>query len=221
MGDKEYLADLVGPTCLFVALYAVFYLLVRGLRSNKRIINSKLLKRLDFVWLTVAAGGLFFAGFDLIKSDAALRGADARSEYRWHLDGLKTWLRGGPTICRLRFVKSQWSPRNFDALVQQQSADCVWARKVAAQVRSFDSATFDDLEFPTMPALPNAPIHDAAIENIFEERKALEIAHAQVVRSGWVGQNVERNADRRRIALYLLAFALAVRFAKVHGELSL
>ena len=82
MGDKDLLANLLGPTCLFFALYTVFYLLVRGLRGNKRIINPKMLKRLDFVWLTVAVGGLFFAGFDLIKSDAALHGADARSEYR-------------------------------------------------------------------------------------------------------------------------------------------
>ncbi|HEY0393710.1 MAG TPA: hypothetical protein VGD01_04380 [Candidatus Elarobacter sp.] len=221
MASDDYLLDLVGPVCCFAVLYGAFYVLIHRLRSNTRIVNAKSVKRLDFIWLAVAVVGLFFAGFDTIRTNAIIRGTEARADYRWAFDELKDRLIPLPVTCGIHYTKTKDSPSDFDDLVKQQRYDCDWARQAAALLSSIERPNFEDYRVAERPPLKKAYQQRSNVQDILGKWESLATLHERAVKYSRVAESAEAASDNKRNALYLLAFALAIRFVKVHGELML
>jgi hypothetical protein len=217
----EYPLDIFGPIIVFAVFYFALYGTIRRFRNDRRIVNSRNLKRLDFFWLGVAAVGLYFAGEDTVKADAAVRAADAREEYRIAYDDLKSELDPQPVVCTLHYVKSPASPPDFDAAERQRRFDCEWARRVKSQITALDRPDFEEYRFPEMPSLRKEPHEASMVDYLLRVRKRLEVLHEEAVDYSRVSQYVERESGGKKGGVYLLAAALAVRFGKVHGELVL
>jgi hypothetical protein len=219
--DFEYLRDIFGPLIFFAVFYVALYRAIRRFRNDRRLVNSRNLKCLDFVWLSVAAVGLYFAGEDTVKADAAVRAANAREDYRIAFYDLKRELDPQPGVCALHYIKSLASPPDFDAAERQQRFDCEWARKVKSQLPALDRPNFEEYRFTEMPSLRKEPHEASIVDNLLRVRKRLEVLHEEAFNYSRVSEYVERQSGGKKGGVYLLAAALAVRFGKVHGELAL
>jgi hypothetical protein len=214
----EYTIDLLGPLCLFGLLWLLLYLFIRRANSNRKIVNADNLKRLDFVWLTVAVFGLYLSGYDTIKSTAVIHGADARSEYNWQFDDLKFEITHA-AVCQFHYVKSSWSPSNFDEVNRQNDLDCAWVHQVDAQLSELERPNFEQFLYPSMPSLKKGKFRDPQVADIAKKRIALEKLHEQAVIYARTAEFAGQGLGDKRGGPYLLAIALAIRFAKVHAEL--
>jgi hypothetical protein len=124
-------------------------------------------------------------------------------------------------VCRIHYVKSALSPANFDAVVKQNRLDCSWVHMLASKLDLLEHPSFDSYQYPEVPPLNKTSIRDPVFNDILTEFRTLAALHDEAVRDTWTTEAIEGSVLNKLVGLYLLAFALAVRFAKVHGELML
>lgn len=203
---------------LFVVLTGVFHaVFVFWLK-----LDDLAWKKIDYIWLGAATLGILVSSSqaDRLASRLHLENLEApltETAYKF----LRSYLADPPSICRPRF-RSEFSPLDFDQIVQEQQSLCKQSKEIAA----------------TMPAQPPIPFplldkigfasfgQDAKYEVWFVlevNRLAEEYRHLQRQYAAF-SESAQRMPIAEKLFTVmgplLLAFALALRITKVTGELT-
>jgi hypothetical protein len=189
---NEIFSDFLFPIVLFLVLYATGYFAVKKLHPS-----SKMLKKIDFVWLSVAVLGLMFSSYDLVKTDAKIHAAQARSEYRRNFSSLRN------SISTLSFCDPNTS------ILAKQIHACHWSLQVSALFPVLDKLYSDPGGyFPDIPQIQSTNLDDAlGIKEIQTYWHAIHDSYEQWIRYEYIAMS--ENAPSKRIGLFLLAAALA------------
>jgi hypothetical protein len=200
------------PLLAFLVLWWIGYALV-----HRYDFSSKTVKRLDYFWLGAAALGLCIASFDAVKTDARVNAADGPLQYRAQLATVRIYFDDLRGICRPS-IRTQFSPPDYDAIVNAIGRSCTWAKKVHEQLPRLASVSFDDyLSFPSLPELPPSKYDPGLVDDARASLERLRDIHRSTVNNNGLAAS---NSGLLRFWLtILLAVALAVRFTKLHAEL--
>lgn len=214
--DPIWLFGLFGAFLLFFHVWLVYW----------KPIGNIGWKRVDYIWLGVAVIGLvgqsaqvrqhWYAttyGISHYRVDGALKELKQRADFSI-----------GAAICR-PFVKSEYSPKNFDQIQAEYKFACIEFAKITKEVRS--AGTNRDVGF--LDLLDTSQIRNKLTDSILIETLSdLESAHHR-----FIDALKERNDAKYKtqttsgefvliiFSPFLFMFALALRIAKVTGEIRL
>jgi hypothetical protein len=224
---KQNLPFITDITSNFWALLGVFafflialdLILVRWLKLGKTA-----WKRVDYIWLAVAALGLISASSEARRLLATNLLENQKAFTAANYDFLRQHVQfgTGPAICR-QFVRTQYSPDNLEDAQKEFDLACGFYRSLLASIPDNVSEKFQPVELPTNLKKPNVKekmlLEDFdRLDKIFGEynqsRRELEELIASQNRSGF-------EMSVAILGPLLLAFALALRMTKVTGELKL
>ncbi|HEY5893202.1 MAG TPA: hypothetical protein VIT91_08235 [Chthoniobacterales bacterium] len=205
---------------LLLGLTGLFHLICIGLLKFDKIAW----KKVDYVWIGVGALGLISTTADnrVLLATNSLDLATQRTTFA--LQYLRQSLVTDPPryLCT-KFVRSEFSPANFDGIQKQFDSACAWLKTAPKVLPDSDNPPFKPLNF----ADTNFPasVTDKTILDIvggicmwFDEyenrRKALEKLQAQTKRR-------EGEFIYRIMGPLLICIAIALRLTKVTGEIRL
>lgn len=214
--DPAWLFGLFGGFLLFFHVWLVYW----------KPIGDIGWKRVDYFWLGVAVIGLigqsaqvrqhwYAPAYDIshYRVDAALMALKQRADFSI-----------GPAICRT-FVRTEYSPKNFDQNQAEYNFACAEFTRLVKEVQSAEGSR--DVGF--LELLDTSQTRKKLTDSILIETLAnLETAHR-----GFVDALTERSDAKYKtqttanefvlivFSPFLLMFALALRIAKVTGEIRL
>lgn len=178
-------------------------------------------KKVDYIWLGVAALGLLSATGEVRRLVAT--GMSFREEAYMHaaygrvLDQAAFMSTAPGAICRI-FVRSEFSPENLDKVQEEFDRICNYGKALAKALPPEPSE--DQLRLPSRPRVKDAMLLevlgrlDYALEDYTEAKRRLKLVEAAKDQTG---------AELSLVALspLLLSIALAIRITKVTGEILL
>jgi len=200
-------------------LIALDLILVRWLKLGKIA-----WKRVDYIWLAVAALGLLSASSEARRLLATNLLENQKAFTATNYDFLRQQVQfgTGPAICR-QFVRTQYSPDDLEEAQKEYDLACEFYKSLSASIPANVSEKFQPVEIPSNLKKPSVKdkilLEDFnRLDRLFGEynqsRRDLEELIASQSRS-----NLEVAAAI--LGPLLLAFALALRITKVTGELKL
>jgi hypothetical protein len=210
------ISDGVKVFMMFIVFLVLSHLLVFPFKQSK-----KTWKIIDYMWLGIAMLGLFPLASDvrIVTAESWVSAEEARAinsleRFReFYLSPERTHL------CMI-FVKSEFSPDDFEELQRQRTLSCDWSKAVAKVLLKINPKELPPLEIDDFP-VPT-----------FEEAYFLETVEDVELRVKWYNEN--RDKALKTITLlsktefektmfylspFLLCLALALRIAKVTNEL--
>ena len=204
-----------------VLTFFVVLLLVMHLALVRYSTHSDVFwKKLDYVWLAAATLGIVASSAQLNRTVAQSyleRGEAARSVATYEL--LRRFLDGPFWVCAPR-IRTEFSPPDFDAIVQEQQELCQAAKELAMLM----PATLPP-NIPSLETMGYKPIGKTAkyerefvrmLEQSAENYRIQRTQYHEVVaaskQQGW-------ELMLALLSPLLLAFALALRITKVGGEI--
>lgn len=213
------------PTWLF-ALFAVFLAVFHGWLVYLKPIGQVGWKRVDYIWLGVAAIGL-------VGQSAQVRQhwySSTNEMYQYRVDGALSTLKMradfsiGNAICGTS-VKTEYSPKNFDEIQSEYKFACSEFNRLTKDIRSLQGPR--DVGF--LELLDVSPVRSKLTHPILiETLESLETAHRDFIDTLKEKSNVKykTQATTNEFVLiafspFLLIFALALRITKVTGEIRL
>ncbi len=180
-------------------------------------------KRADYVWLGFAVLGVVGATGQArqIFAEGELHTAEARA--RAAFDFLLQDLQSGPVaVCR-QFMRSEWSPKNFDQLVASQARICDWYKRAATKLPDHLDQTFPDVNLPDMGDIraEEDEIGMKILESTNGRLRDYKSRREQVLTLRQELGRTESELALIALSPLFLIFALALRITKVTGELRL
>lgn len=208
---------------LFVfLLVALHWLLVRWLKPNK--VGWK---RVDYIWLGIAALGLISMSTD-VRNWLAVEEAKWAKERAEAKFSLLRYYAGGdkpPEYICIKFVRNEQSPDDFDEIQAEYDEFCEWNKRLLADLptRLPDDDELPDLKYPDYKPEKN-PKNKVLIEYISNIKKYFE--YYQTDRNEYITlKKASFKSDFEKTLFYLspilLCIALALRITKVTGEIKL
>jgi hypothetical protein len=201
---------------LVLLLVGFDLVLVRWLRLGKVA-----WKRVDYIWLIVAALGLYGAAADVRRTAAAnslpLQHDLRQVAYLSVVDSVRFMT--GPAVCR-EFVRSNSSPKNFDEVQVEFNRVCTFARTLAHALPTTEPKALDRDFFLRRPPVTESALRENYqwLDQRVEDYLTADRQYSETVRG------VERTSMDlfyAAIAPVLLVVALALRITKVTGEIRL
>jgi hypothetical protein len=203
----------------FVIFLIVFDLvLVRLLRLNKIA-----WKRIDYIWLIIAALGLLSTATEsrrlLAVNEIEVVKFRAASEYKFlqsEIRSAKNW------ICS-PFHRTEYSPPDYDEIVQEFSKACDYYDSLLVNLSSEPPTNFGRFDLPKniqRPNVKNDSLRDSFIrlDSYIERYNQFSTEHANLIK---LNDKTEFERGLTLLGPLLLAFALALRITKVTGEIKL
>jgi hypothetical protein len=177
-------------------------------------------KRVDYAWLALAALGLLSASAqaDHFLSKRYLDNFErgkTESSYKWLRSAIDTY----PGLCAPR-NRTDASPSDFDAMVLEQQTLCKRAQEIAGRMPQKVTAPFPTLEQTGYEAFDQNVKYERwwvhMVSDAADQYKQQQNRYDQFVAS-----TVLTDAEEAMTVLgpFLLAFALALRFTKVTGDI--
>jgi hypothetical protein len=181
-------------------------------------LSKKKWKSIDYLWITLTAIGLIGATSNakavLSKNILAITKNRISFQYNYIHSFLPT--EGSNAICR-DFVRTEFSPSNFDSIVTDYNNTCDWSKKVFQLINLIDTTNFqliDTTKIPHLQTKDNNWFKNVIVDNIREYNKLIT-------------QNLESQiqvdeSEQTEFVFYtplLLILGLAIRITKVTGEL--
>jgi hypothetical protein len=194
-------------------------ILVRWLKLGKAA-----WKRVDYIWLAVAALGLLSTSSEarrllatnLLENQKVFTAA-SYSHFRYLAE-----FGTGPVICR-QFTQTQYSPENLDEMQREYDLACEYYKSLVAALPTTVPEKFDRVEMPSN--LKRLSFTDKILVEDFRrlDRAFGDYAQAQKELEELVASQSRSNLEMSAAILgpLLLAFALALRITKVTGEIKL
>jgi len=213
------------PVWLFV-LFGLFLLLFHLLLVYWKPIGNVGWKRVDYIWLGVAVIGL-------VGQSAQVRQHWYATEYEISHYKVESALKElkqranfsiGPAICRT-FVKTEYSPKNFEQIQAEYNFACAEFGRLTREIRSAGESR--DVGF--LDLLDTSQTRNKLTDSILTDTLTnLESAHSEFINT------LKERADAKYktkttsgefvliiFSPFLFMFALALRIAKVTGEIRL
>ena len=179
-------------------------------------------KRIDYVWLGIAALGLIAATAEVRRLVAGNLVAGERAYMAGAYDRLRDRIRflTGPVVCR-QFVRSEWSPPNLDEIQREYDRACALAQQLSRTLSEEGPSDMTSLK-----AAARSSFTDRALNDMFEDvdRSAEDYLKAKQRVDEFERASRERSAAEETLAIsapLLLAIALALRITKITGEIRL
>lgn len=125
----------------------------------------------------------------------------------------------GTYLC-MKFIRSEYSPDDFDKRQKQHDLRCEWLKEVASVAQSFSIKELPEIKYSSFPKptfkgeslLERYKLLKKHIDWYTEDRKAVSEVEALISKS-------EFEKTIFYLSPFLLCFALALRIAKVTGEI--
>lgn len=166
----------------------------------------------DYAWLAIALLAVFpaVAEIDRLRASADLISAQAQA--RIALSTLRLYT--DPTSACGEFMRSDYSPPNFDEVVASQDEVCRWAEAVRSKLPSPAEEHLPQLALPKPPTVP-APVAAEQVQRIVdahrsysEHRDTWNVAQGRLFRRDW-------EITFLLLSPFLLAGAVALRMTRV------
>jgi hypothetical protein len=209
----------------WAVLFFVVVLILSHVLVDRFKPSTRALKYVDYVWLTIAALGIIAAASEWNKIDAGLKLQNMRAPYKFNVAALKSqvsWSRS--YFCDTQFKKTKYSPANFNQIVAQEHQACAWIIRIQPAVQNItediDRAPSDDAhDAALLAASPRVPEFADTVNEVNTMIKELQLEDRMVDRLRAASEESGWSLVLKSFSPYLLAFAIAIRFAKVTGEL--
>jgi hypothetical protein len=201
---------------LTVLLILFDLVLVRWLKLNKVA-----WKRVDYIWLSVAAIGLYGTAAEVRRLTAEeslpMRKEIREAAYDRVIDSVR--LSTGGAVCR-KFVRTDLSPPNFDEIVREFDSACKFTTTLAGAIPPKAPEKLDTTIFKRRPVVTD--------EGLKEQFGWIDSSLSDYFLADAAYRETERAKRRSDIDLaysvgapLLLIIALALRITKVTGEIRL
>lgn len=201
-----------------VVAYVGFYLvLTKYLRFGKIA-----WKRVDYIWLTAGIVGLWGSAIEVRRLSAAEHlewRQELRQEYYSQLREQLQFMTG-PVLCA-RFQRTQYSPPDLDRIQRLHDQACEFAKRA---IRSMPLVAPDKFD-RRMILEGRPPTGDPPLDSIFGSLDRIAARYFQAESQFTkTSTQMERSSAETNLVVaapLLLCIALALRFAKVTGEVEL
>lgn len=177
-------------------------------------------KRIDYIWISLAALGLV-GETDSIKKrilEARIDGIawQIPSAYEYMCSRLSA--DGSPTVCR-GFVRSEYSPPNFDEIVADYDRSCKWSKEVFAIIQKIDTQEYSIIDTTKLPILITTD--NNWFKNIISEdiRRYNSLIYERD--DARTELNYIKDGFFEFLRPLLLILGLSIRLTKVTGEVKL
>ncbi len=178
-------------------------------------------KKLDYVWLGIAALGLLGAASEVRRTAAADQLSNQRSILNWAYDDLRreVGFMSGAAVCR-HFVRTDYSGADFDAMQREYDAVCEFAKQLSTRLPAEPPPDLEALRLGDRPKTT-----DVILRYVFAglDRESGSYLHARRALDQTVAAS-QRTVGEKTLGVLgplLLAIALALRITKVSGEIRL
>lgn len=204
--------------CGFLALVVLTLILHICLVWLKNL-SKKWWKRTDYIWLLLTAFGLIGVTNKVQErtSETQIELVNIRIPYRYHeLYSILT-PKDPDWICR-KFIRSEYSPANFDAVVDDFNKACQWKSDMFNIVAKIDSPNYDLIDTTKIPYLND---NSNTIE--FKRWVLQDIRnYNEEVAIKKQNEQINESSKYDTFTLFgpiLLILGLSLRITKVSGEL--
>jgi len=209
-------------TWYFLLLLGFFLAAFHYLFIRKFPLCNKTWKRLDYLWLGVAAIGLISLASN-IRIDIASNWVDFERQRATSYFSITGFLQENPvdTYYCMEIATSDNSPPNIDEIIQDFDAACTWREEVHVLLSNLKPEELPEIPLASLPKMGTQQLTFTDIENWLTKMTAEYNAQRQIYydtvalskRSGF--ENF-----LEFLAPYLLSFALAIRITKVTYEVN-
>lgn len=203
--------------CMFLLLLVLSHLFF----VYPKNLSKRAWKKVDYIWLGVAAIGLLSIASDVRVATAKnwFEMEEARA-----IGSLRRIIKFYPTpentyLC-FQFIKGEYSSDGFEEFQHQHDLRCNWLKKVSEVLKELDVEKLPELSIQSFP-IPNFDK-----EYLFETVRTLEKDigwYQEDRRQALETKSLLSQTDLEKNLFYfspfLLCLALALRIAKVTGEL--
>jgi len=213
------------PTWLF-ALFAVFLAIFHGWLIYWKPIGQVGWKRVDYIWLSVAAVGL-------VGQSAQVRQhwySSAYDMYHYRIEGALSSLKMradfsiSNAICGM-CVKTEYSPKNFDQIESEYQFACGEFKRITKEVLSpqgpRDVAFLDLLDVSPIQSKLTHPVLIETLENLANAHREFIGVLKEKSNAKYKTQTTTNEFVLIAFSPFLLMLALALRITKVTGEVRL
>lgn len=202
---------------LLLVMVIIFHLLFVWPRN----LSKKQWKRIDYIWLLVAALGIISlsANIRIMVADNwyTIEKNRAIFKYEW-IQKIVTDFHPG-WLCRT-FIRTAYSPNNLDEIQQEHNTACQWNKEINKIISSEEASSLPDITFERIPSL-NVTDHI-----LLEAKQDVETAINDYAKQRQVYMLTQHDKSRTELentlqylSPILLCFAIALRIAKVSGEI--
>ncbi len=119
------------------------------------------------------------------------------------------------------FIKSEFSPENFDEIVAEYKRICTWNKGFESEIAALNPKEFPDVMFKT----PKAPIESVELNQYLEQLKKQIQEYEQYRTQMWEYKKQTEETALEQLLFFLLPVflcaAIALRITKVTAELKL
>lgn len=219
--DKDFSYPLlISPIlmfAIFVALLIAFHLLLIKLRP----LGKNGWKKVDYIWLGVAALGILGTAGALRRELASrfVDTAEIRARFSYDFARYQMTNLSGPAVCQT-FIKSEFSPPNFEERQEESNRVCEFGRGALNRI---PEQMPKESSFPDFGKWPE--VKDDLLREMFSQiDQAIDryrVSRNTLDRLRYDARNSSLDDSLLFLSPYLFAIALALRITKVTGELRL
>ena len=203
---------------VFVSSLVVFHLMFVWPRN----LTKRGWKVVDYFWLGVGLLGVIGSvgiGRQAIAENLL---TTARARVNFFASEVESALRFGTSgaICR-RFVRTEFSPppEEFDRLQREFDAQCAWFTQAIERLKASPLAKREPLRFEDLGGSPPVGADRWTSEHAHETVSRYNAAVAELERLSHDAKRTDLELALLIVGPFLLVVALALRIAKVTGEL--
>ena len=181
-------------------------------------LSKKSWKKVDYIWISFTVIGLVGATNNVTKEFSKNKIAVASSRKSFQYNFMLSFLDSEDShiVCR-EFTRSEYSPKDFDAVVDDFDRCCKWSKEVHKIVTSIDTLKNDFVDMSKIPYLQtvnNIWYKNTVLGNIEEYNK---IVSEKIENENIIYET--RNGSLLFFTPLFLILGLAIRITKVTGEL--
>jgi hypothetical protein len=217
----DFITNILLSNVWYFLLFFVGLLLLAHLLVFPRNLSKKSWKKVDFIWLGIAAIGLITLTGEVRVTIAKRWIEYDRYPAVWRFEELKSkFAYADNSYYCMELIRTEYSPDNFDELVIQIRARCSWVKEVHKTLSLFDA---DTLPLIGMDMFPEVTFTDPYLLETVNNIKIAVSDYSDFRESTLNTIAMTESSELEETVFYwspfLLAIALALRIAKVSGEL--
>ncbi len=182
--------------------------------------SKKFWKYMNYICLIFAAFGIIYTAYDIrtmvaqnLHENASVRTEFLYKDFRNFIGTVSP----PPYICR-EFIKSEFSPENFDEIVSEYNFICDWNKNYIAQLPQNISDNFPDIPFSP----PKKEINDPMLQEYFRDiQKKINVYYEQREEMSEYKLKMSRSPMEEFLFFLspiFLCIAIALQFTKVSAE---
>jgi hypothetical protein len=212
-----FLSESVNFIYLLIALVLIFHFLLVWPRN----LSKKNWKYVDYIWLGIATFGLLGAAANIRIAVASNWVQLEKSRAIGILESIDFLARDAESsnFCR-KFSKTEYSPKNLDEIQLQYDLACEWRKQLSSYLRLIDKQEIPAISFSDFPEVKfDMPELNKTVVWLKESLEDYSKQRISLEETKLAASYTQREEGFAYFAPFLLCMALALRIAKVSGEI--